>query len=361
MTATWRTREELIVQLVTLHRQGLSRRALARALGVSRNTVRLLLATHATARVTEHKALPPRPARAPRASQVDAFQARITGLLQQYPDITAQRVFETLREEGFPGGYTAVKKSLRRLRPPPRPEPSLATPDYGPGEMAENDWSPYDITFTDGHKETVQAFSYVLVHSHRKFFDLYRHADFHALLDGHVGAFTRFSGCAQTCTYDSQKNVVLRWEGQQPIYNPRFLAFAAHYMFRPRAVRGQPNAKPRVERSFWEAARRLHALVQGAEVAALAAERVRLEASDFGDLKALPVAQLLVFLCGAGNDENDLLLALLTGLEDDLERAHVDAMYGSDMQVDWPTLLRSIRARARARDARAATPRSRGE
>lgn len=99
------------------------------------------------------------------------------------------------------------------------------------------------------------------------------------------------------------------------------------------------------------AARRLHALVQGAEVAALAAERVRLEAFDFGDLKALPVAQLLVFLCGAGNDETDLLLALLTGLEDDLERAHVaatnDAMYGSDTPVDWPSLLRSIRARAR--------------
>jgi transposase len=255
MTATWRTREELIVQLVTLHRQGLSRRALARALGVSRNTVRMLLATHATARVTEHKALPPRPERAPRASKVDAYQARITALLQQYPDITAQRVFETLREEGFLGGYTAVKKSLRRLRPPPRPEPSLATPDYGPGEMAENDWSPYEITFTNGQKETVQAFSYVLVYSHRKFFDLYRHADFHALLDGHVGAFTRFAGCAGTCTYDSQKNVVLRWEGQQPIYNPRFLAFAAHYAFRPRAVRGQPNAKPRVERSFWEAER----------------------------------------------------------------------------------------------------------
>jgi hypothetical protein len=82
--------------------------------------------------------------------------------------------------------------------------------------------------------------------------DLFRRADLHALMDGHVGAFERFGGCAAVCTYDSQKPVVLRWEGQQPIYNPRFLAFAAHYEFRPRAVRGDPNAKPRVERSFWE-------------------------------------------------------------------------------------------------------------
>jgi len=255
MTATWRTREELIVQLVTLHRQGLSRRAISRALSVSRNTVRVLCAAHITARETEHQALTKPPLRAPRASKVDAYQVRVAELLRQYPDITAQRVFETLREEGFTGGYTAVKKYVRRLRPPPRPEPSRATPDYGPGEMSENDWSPYSVTFADGHKETIQAFSYVLVYSRRKHFDLYRHADLHSLMDGHVGAFTRFSGCAGTCIYDSQKNVVLRWEGQQPIYNPRFLAFAAHYAYRPRAVRGEPNAKPRVERSFWEAER----------------------------------------------------------------------------------------------------------
>jgi hypothetical protein len=121
--------------------------------------------------------------------------------------------------------------------------------------MGENDWSPYEVPFSNGRKETIQAFSYVLVYSHRKYYDIFRHADLHALCEGHVRTFARFKGCAATCTYDSQKNVVLRWEGQQPIYNPRFLAFAAHYEFRPRAVRGNPNAKPRVERSFWEAER----------------------------------------------------------------------------------------------------------
>jgi transposase len=255
MTATWRTREQLIQELVALHRQGLSRRALARALGISRNTVKVLLAAHAAARETGQPALAPRPARAPRASKLDAYAPRIAELLKRYPDITAQRVLETLRDEGFTGGFTAVKKYVRVLRPPPRPEPSLATPEYGPGEMSENDWSPYEVAFADGHKEWVQAFSYVLVYSRRKFFDLYRHADLHALMEGHVQAFARFEGCAGTCIYDSQKPVVLRWEGQQPIYNPRFLAFAAHYEFRPRAVRGDPNAKPRVERSFWEVER----------------------------------------------------------------------------------------------------------
>jgi transposase len=256
VTATWRNREELVHQLVTLARQGLSRRALARALGISRNTVRALLAAHNEQRATEPLAVPARPERAPRASKLDAFSPRIAELLARYPDITAQRVFETLSEEGFVGGYTAVKQCVRTLRPPPRPAPSLTTPDNGPGEMAESDWSPYTITFADGRREIVQAFSYTLAFSKRKSIALYRQTDLHALMDGHVHAFARFKGCAQTCKYDSQKPVVLRWEGQQPIYNPRFLAFTAHYEFRPFAVRrGHPNDKPHVERGFWEVER----------------------------------------------------------------------------------------------------------
>lgn len=243
-------------QTVVLASQGVPRRAIARALGVSRNTVRAVLIAYDTTRTEAHTALPEPPQRTPRASPVDAFEPRIVELLQQYPDITAQRVFEILREAGFGGGYTAIKKRVRRLRPPPRPAPSRVTPDYGPGEMAENDWSPWEIKYTTGVKETVQAFSYILVFSKRKYMDIFRKADLFALMDGHVATFDRFDGAARQCKYDSQKPVVLRWEGQQPIYNPRMLAFATHYGFRPVAVRRyHPNDKPRVERSFWEAER----------------------------------------------------------------------------------------------------------
>lgn len=258
MTAGWRTREELAHQVALLATQGTARRAIARALGVSRNTVRALLAAHALGRDAEHVALSPRPSRAPRSSKLDAWRPRVAALLAKYlePPITAQRVFETLRDEGFDGGYTAVKRCVLAMRPPPKPTPSLTTPEYGPGEMAENDWSPYKMTFTTGKTAVVQALSYVLVVSKRKYVGLYDSNDLHALMDGHERAFARLEGCAQQCKYDSQKPVVLRWEGQQPIYNPRFLAFSSHYEFRPLAVRRRhPNDKPRVERSFWEVER----------------------------------------------------------------------------------------------------------
>lgn len=256
MSGSWRSREELVHQIVTLARDGLSRRAITRATGVSRNTVRAVLAAHHIGRATVHAALAVRPLRAPRASMIDSWKPRVAELMTQFFDITAQRVFETLRSEGFSGSYNTVKKFVRKARPKPPPKPSLTTPDYGPGEMAESDWSPYMITFTDGQRANVQALSYVLVHSKRKSFDLYPSNDLHALMDGHERAFARFGGAARQCKYDSQKPVVLRWEGNQPIYNPRFLAFSSHYEFRPLAVRrGHPNDKPRTERSFWEVER----------------------------------------------------------------------------------------------------------
>ena len=41
--STWSSREELAHQVVVLARQRMSRRAIARALGVSRNTVKKIL------------------------------------------------------------------------------------------------------------------------------------------------------------------------------------------------------------------------------------------------------------------------------------------------------------------------------
>lgn len=256
MTRAWRTREELVHTVVTLDKQGDGRRAIARALGVSRNTVRAILDAHAAGRDSAQLVSPSAPSRAPRPSKLDAFEPRVAELLARYPDITAQRVYEILKDEGFDGGYTRVKKRVRAMRPPPRPTPSRQTPDYEPGEMSESDWSPYKVLFRTGKTAIVQALSYVLVGSKRKYFGLYETSDLHALMDGTALGFERFGGCARVCKYDSQKPVVLRWEGQQPIYNPRFLAFCSHYEFRPLAVRrGHPNDKPRTERSFWEVER----------------------------------------------------------------------------------------------------------
>ena len=131
------------------------------------------------------------------------------------------------------------------------------------------------MRFENGIRVVVQALSYVLVSSTRKFFALYESNGLHALMDGHAGAFARFGGCAARCKYDSQKPVVLRWEGNQPIYNPRFLAFSSHYEFRPLAVRrGHPDDKARALR-FQEMKVRMIAVRHEAATPAFAARSGR--------------------------------------------------------------------------------------
>ena len=96
MSVRWQTREQLTHEVVLLARQKVSRRAIARALGVSRNTVKRILAAHSEQREEGHAALAAPPPRLPRASKLDPFKSRVGELLKEYPDITAQRVFEIL-------------------------------------------------------------------------------------------------------------------------------------------------------------------------------------------------------------------------------------------------------------------------
>ena len=52
--------------------------------------------------------------------------------------------------------------------------------------------------------------------------------------------------------YDNFKAVVLHHDADGPLYNPKFLAFATHYGFRPQACRvRRPQTKGKVERKFF--------------------------------------------------------------------------------------------------------------
>src|SRR5204862_6712870 len=82
---SWRSREELAHQVVTLKAQGMAGSAIARPVGVSRNTVKSLLRAHGSARETGHAALAPRPARVPPAQKLDAFRPKVPELMTPFP------------------------------------------------------------------------------------------------------------------------------------------------------------------------------------------------------------------------------------------------------------------------------------
>jgi transposase len=237
-------------EIIRRYQGGASMRAIARSLRIARKTVRRILDEQEQDRITgpRHPELP-RP-RQRRASSLDTHEDFMRELLGRYPDITAVRMLEELRVRGFTGRYTIVRERLRELRPVPRREPVLRF-ETAPGAQAQMDYGTYELNFSREGRRRVHLFSYILGYSRRQYLRFVESQDFETTVREHIRAFEYLGGAAATCLYDNMKVVVSRYEDDEPIYNPRFLAFATHYGFRPWACRRRrPQTKGKVERPF---------------------------------------------------------------------------------------------------------------
>jgi transposase len=114
-----------------LHRsEGLAIKAIARLLGVSRNTVRAAIASQG----------PPKYERKSAGSIVDEVEPRIRELLAAYPRMPATVIAERI---GWDRGLTVIKDRVRELRPVYLPPDPASRTAYAAGEVAQCDfWFP---------------------------------------------------------------------------------------------------------------------------------------------------------------------------------------------------------------------------
>lgn len=105
-------------------------KAIARALGISRNTVRAAIASDG----------PPNYERKPAGSIVDQAEPRIRELLRAYPTMPATVIAERI---GWERGLTVLKDRVRELRPAYLPPDPASRTSYVAGEIAQCDfWFP---------------------------------------------------------------------------------------------------------------------------------------------------------------------------------------------------------------------------
>lgn len=95
------------VDIVALHRQGLSIKAIARRLGISRNAVR---------RALRRDGPPVRAAQKRPPSKLEPFKDYLLARLAEFPELSTVVLFEEIQAQGYAGGLTILRNFTRPYR-----------------------------------------------------------------------------------------------------------------------------------------------------------------------------------------------------------------------------------------------------
>lgn len=208
--------------------------AIARDLGLSRNTVKRALRFEGDA-FEYRRTRQPRPKMGP-------FLPILEGWLEAEEKLptrerrTAQRLYEALRQEGYSGGPDTVRRHIRRFERRRHPIATAFIPQtFAPGEAYQFDWSHEQVEL-GGIEQTVKVAHVRLCHSRAFFLVAYPRESQEMVFDAHARAFSFLGGVTRRGIYDNLKPAVdAIFVGRERRYNRRFLVMCNHYLIEPTA------------------------------------------------------------------------------------------------------------------------------
>ena len=212
---------------------------IARALGLHWQTV----SKWAQRPRYERRAAPPQTRR---PSKLDPFKGTIARLLATHP-YTAAQLWSRLREEGYGGGYSILKRWVRTVRP--RQAPAFLTLHFAPGQCAQVDWGAWESLRIGSTRRALSFFVMVLCWSRRMYVEFTYGQSQEHWLGCHRNAFEYFGGGVAELMCDNTKTAVLSHPvGGPPVFHPAYLDLAGHYGCTIKACAPRrANEKGRVE------------------------------------------------------------------------------------------------------------------
>lgn len=190
------------------------------------------------------------PALSTRSSMMDPYLPFVRETLDKFPSLPASRLYQMVKERGYPGGQDHFRHLVARIRPRAKSEAYLRLTTLA-GEQGQVDWGHFGRIKVGSAEHALMGFVVVASYSRRIFLRFFLHARMENFLRGHVAAFERWQGVFKTLLYDNLKSVVLERRGEAIRYNSTFLEFAGHYRFEARPVAiARGNEKGRVERAI---------------------------------------------------------------------------------------------------------------
>ena len=225
--------------------RGVSKTELSRRFGVSRRTIHEWIETGQLDRDlagggTRYR---PRPAV---GHKLDPYKGIIDARLEEFPRLSAKRLYDEVRAAGYTGGYVRVRDYVRAMRPR-EPVEAVVRFETPAGRQGQVDFATFTLPWGPRH-----ALVTVLSHSRLLWLWFYRRQTMAVLIEGLESAFRWFGGVPRELLFDQMRAVVLsdgRAGGGELVLNADFLRFAAHWGFRPRACRPyRAQTKGKVER-----------------------------------------------------------------------------------------------------------------
>jgi transposase len=200
-----------------LHQSGLSVRQIARRLGVSRNTVKAVIAQQGEP-----------PQRAPVDPPVNPELLRT---LYERCQGRAQRVYEILREDhGIDLPYSSLTRWLRQLGLSHPPQRRCARVPDEPGAEMQHDTSPYVVALAGQPVKLVASLLY-LRYSKRRHLRFYRSFHRFKMKCFFHQALMHWGYSAPLCIMDNTNLARLRGLGASAVMAPEMEAFARQYGF----------------------------------------------------------------------------------------------------------------------------------
>ena len=230
--------------------RGVSKAALARRFGVSRRTLHEWIESSQLDRDLSSGGArySPRP---PVPHKLDPYAGIIDSRLEEFPELSAKRLFDEVRAAGYAGSYSRVRDYVRAVRPRPLVEPVVRF-ETPAGRQGQVDFGTFTLPWGRRHALVV-----VLSHSRLLWLRFYRRQTMTVLTAGLESAFERFGGVPMELLFDQMRAVVLsddRVGGGELVLNAEFLRFAAHWGFHPRACRPY-RAQTKVQASYYAPSR----------------------------------------------------------------------------------------------------------
>lgn len=142
---------------------------------------------------------------------------------------TARQIFKRLKRElGFTGGESTVRRIVRQMKQPFKE--AFVPLEFDPGEAAQIDWGEVRI-YLKNERIKVQLFCYRLCYSADIFVRAFYRQNQESFLEGHVKAFTYCGGVPKRVIFDNARVAVKEGFGRYAKPQDAYKALSAHYAF----------------------------------------------------------------------------------------------------------------------------------